>query len=212
MLIHYRQTEQTIQVTRYLILKPTYTCLTYAADHVSLYSDLLVTTNGMPKMTIAPPKNSTIPALAGGALWSDAINDKFYTFGGYFPASDPIPFQTWAFHDAHGTWTPVLTQGTNVSYVAHGMSAVAPDAGVGYYLGGFQDGGTTKGWSASRLYTPSLVQFDLVSWTFTNGTGPDGNGRGEGVMVFIPASTSGLLIYFGGLIQDPSSGVLSAVS
>jgi hypothetical protein len=166
----------------------------------------------MPNMTIAPLKNSTIPALAGGTLWADAVNDKFYAFGGYFPGSDPVPFQTWSFHDTHSTWMPVSTLGDNVSYVAHGMSAVAPEAGVGYYLGGFQDGSTSKGWNSNRLYTSSLVEFDMVGWTYTNSSGPNGIGRGEDLMVFIPASTSGLLIYFGGVTQDPSSGVVSAVS
>jgi hypothetical protein len=91
------------------------------------------------------------------------------------------------------------------------MAAVAGDAGVGYYLGGYHDNGTQDGWSSSRLYTPSLVTFDMNTKTYTNNSGPDNEGRGEGVMVFIPASTSGLLIYFGGVAQDRSTGEISGV-
>ena len=39
----------------------------------------------------------------------------------------------------------------------------------------------------------------MVNNFWTNNTGPDTIGRAEGVMVTIPASKQGLLVYFGGV-------------
>jgi hypothetical protein len=166
----------------------------------------------MPKMNPATPKNISIPSLAGGGLWADEINSRFYAFGGYFPSGDPKPFETWTYDDSRSAWSNVSTQGDVMSYVAHGMAATAPDAGVAYYLGGYHDGQTQKDWTTPRFYTSTLVEFDMVKRKYSNFTGPDGRGRGEGLMVFIPASTSGLLVYFGGLVQDQPGGEVSGVS
>ena len=91
------------------------------------------------------------------------------------------------------------------------MAAVAADAGVGYYLGGYQDERTKVGWKGGKVYTPSLVEFDMVERRYVNSSGPDQQGRGEGLMVYIPASTNGLLVYFGGVVQDRGTGELSGV-
>ncbi|KAF2463097.1 uncharacterized protein BDR25DRAFT_246528 [Lindgomyces ingoldianus] len=171
-----------------------------------LYSDLLVTQDGMPKMRSGSGKDSSVPSVAGGALWADEINQRFYAFGGYFTSSTPSAFQTWTHDELHGLWSNVSTEGDVMSYVAHGMSAVAPDAGMGYYFGGYHDNETDLGWTAPRLYTSTLVEFDMVSRKYSNFTGSDGKGRGEGLMVFIPASTSGLLVYFGGVVQERPGG------
>jgi hypothetical protein len=42
----------------------------------------------------------------------------------------------------------------------------------------------------------------MIKNSFTNNTAIDSTGRAEGTMVYIPASGSGLLIYFGG-VQYP---------
>lgn len=156
----------------------------------------------MPEMHAAPQKAELLPSVAGGALWVDQINGKLFSFGGYQPSSDPISFQTWTYDESDYTWSNISTEGDAVSYVAHGMSTVSADAGVAYYLGGYHDSHTDVGWSSSRIYTSNLVMFDMVNRKYSNSTGPDSIGRGEGIMTFIPASTSGLLVYFGGIIQD----------
>lgn len=156
-------------------------------------------------------KNISIPSLAGGLLWADDVNDVFYAFGGYFPSSTPTPFATWAFRDSSQSWNTISARGDAMSYVAHGAGDVSPDAGVGYYLGGYHDDQTNTGWRNPRIYTSNLIEFDMINWRYSNNSGPDNIGRGEGLMIFIPASTSGLLIYFGGVIQDPSTGELSGV-
>jgi len=161
-------------------------------------------------MMVPPKKNATVPSVAGGTLWADWANNVFYAFGGYFPDSSPLPFVTWLYNVAQESWTSVSTRG-NSTYVAYGMAAIAADAGVGYYLGGYHDNQTQNGWSTNRLYTSNLVAFDMNTRTYTNTSGPDDQGRGEGLSVFIPASTSGLLIFFGGVVQDPSTGETSGV-
>ena len=113
-----------------------------------------------------------------------------------------MPFETWTYVEFVNMWSNVSTEGDPVSYVAHGMSAVAADSGVAYYLGGYHDSQTDARWSQSRVYTSNLVTFDMVTRSYSNSTGPDSIGRGEGIMTFVLASTSGLLVYFGGVIQD----------
>jgi len=85
---------------------------------------------------------------------------------------------TWLYNAVQGSWISVPAQG-NPSYVAYGMAAVAGDAGVGYYLGGYHDNGTQDGWSSSRLYTPNLVAFDMNTRTYTNNSGPDNKGEAK---------------------------------
>jgi hypothetical protein len=179
-------------------------------DNDMFYANLLNTTDGMPTMMTPSKKNTTVPLLAGGTLWSDNVNENFYAFGGYFSDSAPSIFDTWLYDAKEETWATVTTKG-DVTYVALGMSATADDAGVAYYLGGYHDSQTQSGWLANRLYTSNLVSFDMIARSYTNSSGPDSNGRGEGLMVFIPASTSGLLIYFGGVVQDASTGEISGV-
>jgi hypothetical protein len=161
-------------------------------------------------MEVIAIKNTSIPTIAGGTLWPDAVNSAFYPFGGYFPESPPQKFVTRLYNAAQQAWfsTPAPD---NISYVAYGMSALAEDAGVGYYLGGYHDNGTHEGWSSGRLYTSNLVSFDMNTRTYSNQSGPDQSVRGEGLMLFIPASTSGLLIYFGGVTQDHLTHEISGV-
>ena len=91
------------------------------------------------------------------------------------------------------------------------MSAVAQDSGVGYYLGGVQNN-LTSNWSAGGpQYSSNLVTFDMISRTYANSTGIDDKGGGEGLMVFIPISRSGLLVYFYGTTQDRGTGQISGV-
>ncbi|PSN61858.1 hypothetical protein BS50DRAFT_625213 [Corynespora cassiicola Philippines] len=167
-----------------------------------IYSDLETELRdiGMPKQFIVDTKQP--PSLAGGNLWVDEINNMFYAFGGYFTSETPKPFETWVFDGVQNTWSNVTTQGDEVAYIAHGMSAVAPDAGIGYHLGGYQDETTDSKWSGPRRYVSEMVTFDMVTRQYSSLPGPDTLGRGEGNMLFIPASFAGLLIYFGGVSQD----------
>lgn len=58
---------------------------------------------------------------------------------------------------------------------------------------------SVPGWSGGPLATSNLIKYDMDAGAWTNNTGPDSTPRVEGVMVYIPASYSGLLVYFGGM-------------
>lgn len=90
------------------------------------------------------------------------------------------------------------------------MSAVAPEAGIAYYLGGYEDGTTAVGWTGSRRWRNELVGFDMVKREYFNLSGPPGEGftgRGDGYMGFLPASSGGVLVYFGGVLQKGDGSV-----
>ncbi|KAK5013024.1 hypothetical protein LTR39_003853 [Cryomyces antarcticus] len=46
----------------------------------------------------------------------------------------------------------------------------------------------------------------MIGNVFTNNSGPDTTGRAEGVMVYLPASERGLLVYFGGILDPYKNG------
>jgi hypothetical protein len=177
------------------------------------YSDLLNVTaeTGFPAVVFPQSQNLSVPAVAGGVLWPDQINNRFYSFGGDFMSETPSSFATWTYSEQNSTWDIVPTLGDKMHYLSHGMSAVAQDAGISYYLGGYQDNTTDQSLS-SKTYSSGLISFDMVQREYSTMTGPDGNGRGEGIMVFIPASTSGLLVYFGGVVQANNGDSLAAVN
>ena len=165
--------------------------------------------NGFPQLFSMQAQQQL--SLAGGDLWPDEINNRLYAFGGYFPSGTPRSFETWSYDNTQQIWNTVSTTGDSVGYIAHGMSAVAPDSGIGYYLGGYQDERTQAGWSSPRVYRSQLITFNMVTRQYSNHSGPDSLGRGEGFMTFMPASFAGVLVYFGGLTQDPSTGKISDV-
>jgi hypothetical protein len=177
-----------------------------------MYSDLLTLRDGMPEVRQNVTKNSSVPSVAGGILWPDTVNKIFYSFGGYFPQTTPQPFSSWSYNTDLDRWEIVETKGDKPSYVAHGMGTVSTDKGIAYYLGGYHSNETEAGWGLDVLYTSNLMSFDMISRQYTNNTGPDHLGKGEGVMLFIPVAHSGLLIYFGGVTQDPKNGNISGVS
>jgi hypothetical protein len=180
-------------------------------DTYLMYSDLSELENGMPKVFANSTKNSSVPSVAGGILWPDTVNKVFYSFGGYFPQTTPQLFSPWLYNTQLDRWEVVETKGDKPSYVAHGMGTVATDKGIAYYLGGYHSNKTEAGWGSDLLYTSNLMKFDMISRQYTNDTGPDDRGKGEGVMLFIPVSHSGILIYFGGVVQDPKNRNISGV-
>ena len=52
----------------------------------------------------------------------------------------------------------------------------------------------------------------MINNFWTNNSGPDTIGRAEGVMVTIPASKQGLLVYFGGVTFPYENATEVAVS
>jgi hypothetical protein len=82
------------------------------------------------------------------------------------------------------------------------------DLGKGYAYGGWISNSSQPGWTGDAVAQPNLIKYDMDSGVWTNNTGPDAIPRAEGVMVYIPASNSGLLVYFGGLATPYNNGTI----
>lgn len=170
-------------------------------DQGLLYSDLNHTNDGMPTQYVNLTKNSSIPDVSGGILWADEVNKVFWLYGGEYSTLAPASFQLWGYDTLLNQWnlssTSAASSASSISRVSYGAGATI--GGTGYYYGGYLNNMTNPRWNAPPLATSNLVVFDMDTNALTNSTGPDSIGRAEGVMVSIPASARGMLIYFGGV-------------
>ena len=169
-------------------------------DRGLLYDDLDVNGDGLPKQYANLTKNNSIPAVAGEVLWPYEVNKVFWLFGGEF-SSAPSPFQLWGYDVILNQWnmsTPSSNSG--ILRTSYGAGVTSSEAAKGFYLGGYLNSLTNPLWSGPQMAISNLVIFDMMKNSLTNTTGPpDKIGRAEGVMVFVPTSAAGLLIYFGGV-------------
>lgn len=162
--------------------------------------DLDVLSDGMPTLSANLSKNVTVPSLSGGILWSDSVNQVFYLYGGEYPLV-PDEFALWAYDVPLNHWnlTAESISSSDVERVAWGAGITVEGRAEGYYYGGYLNNNTSPRWNAPQLATSSLIVYDMIANRWTNNTGPDSIGRAEGVIVTIPASRQGLLVYFGGV-------------
>lgn len=167
---------------------------------------------GMPLQYANLTKNESVPSLSGGILWADEVNKCFYMFGGQYQ-SNPSDFSFWTYDVPLNQWnqTSYKSNVNSLQRVAFGAGATAPELGFGYYYGGWMNNQTNPQWSGLPTAASTLVQYDFSKGTLNNNSGPDVVGRAEGQMVYLPASDSGLLVYFGG-IEDYHNGTIIAVS
>jgi hypothetical protein len=167
----------------------------------------------MPKLSANLSKNATVPSVAGGILWADDVNQVFYLYGGEYPLV-PDNFVLWAYDVPLNQWnlTSPSTSSANVERVAWGAGTTVEGRAEGYYYGGYLNNSTTPGWNAPSMATSSLIKYDMIGNRWTNNTGPDSIGRAEGVMVTVPASRQGLLVYFGGVSHPYGNSTEVAVS
>lgn len=122
-----------------------------------------------------------------------------YLYGGEY-SDVPQPFSFWGYDTVLNQWNETMPPQSSVpNWVAWGAGTTLSARGEGYYYGGYSSNRTTPGWSGPSWATNSLLKYDLINNFWTNNSGPDTIGRAEGVMVNIPASKQGLLIYFGGV-------------
>lgn len=168
-------------------------------DQVLVYSDLDQVNDGMPMQYANLSKNSTVPDVAGGILWADEVNKVFWLYGGEFSTA-PSSFELWGYDVLLNQWnrsSASTLSSSSVKRVSYGAGTTIGDNG--YYYGGYLNNLTNPLWGGPPLATSNLVIFDMDANTLTNSTGPDSTGRAEGVMVSIPASAGGMLVYFGGV-------------
>jgi hypothetical protein len=172
-----------------------------------LYNDLSVGSDtGEPPLYANLSKNGSIPDLVGGTLWADNINKRFYLFGGEYYQTPPSDFTLLSYDVIYNQWESFGAPSTPINSVAWGAGVSISERGEGYYFGGWQSNTTTPGYTGNPVLTSSLIKYDMDGNVWTNNSGPDMMLRAEGVMLYLPASDGGLLIYFGGILQANSSG------
>ena len=156
-------------------------------------------------------KNNTVPDLAGGILWTDDVNKIFYLYGGE-SATAPQSFSLWGYDTVLNQWNKSTSPSTDIGRVAWGAGTTVGARAEGYYYGGYLNNQTTPAWSGPQIATSNLVKYDMIRNVWTNNTGPDAIGRAEGVMVTVPASRQGLLVYFGGATFPYGNATVVGVS
>lgn len=180
-----------------------------------LYQDLdHNSSSGMPMLYANLSKNSTVPDVSGGFLWADEVNKMIFLFGGeYYQQLPPSTgLVLWAYDVLYNYWVqrPPPSSQVDVSAVSYGAGVSVSDRGEGYYYGGWLSNASVAGWSGPPLATTGLLRYGLADNTWTNMTGPDDVRRAEGVLLYLPASDGGLLVYLGGIIDPYANGTVSA--
>jgi hypothetical protein len=186
----------------------------FGLDTWLLYDDLNVIKPGgnMPQLHANLTKNVSVPDVTGGALWADNVNKLFYLFGGeYAPDSTPYSFSPWFYDVVYNTWNTTTPPNTLINRVSYGASVGVSELGKGFYYGGWLSNQSVPGWSAPPMLTANLIMYDYDLNRWSNNSGPDSVARGEGVMVYLPASDGGLLVYFGGVQDVWGNGTVTGV-
>ena len=180
-------------------------------DQFLLYSDLTADHGGMPPVRANLSKNATIPSVIGGTLWEDTVNKRVYSYGGAYPddsdtAADFVLYGYDILHDQWDSFGPPRSGGGDINPTSFGAGVSVSWRGEAYHYGGWLSGGSSNSGEEEggrRLVASDrLVKYDMDSNTFSNLTGPDGVGRAEGTMVYIPIGDGGMLVYFGGVRES----------
>ena len=157
--------------------------------------------------------------MTGGALWPDNVNKLFYLFGGEYSDSEELKrknagggFTLWLYDTIYDSWNKSKYDGSqaNIRWPAFGASAVS-DAGTAYYYGGYLTNASDFETEGQPVMQNALISYDMDKREWFNNTG-NPTRRAEGSLHYLPASDSGLLVYFGGLETNSSSGEVIYVS
>ena len=130
----------------------------------------------------------------------------FYQFGGELQDA-PQPATLWSFDAILNQWNDTNVP-DDISRLSWGAGVAVNERAEGYYFGGWQNNLTTSGWKGVPIASSSLIRYNMADRSFTNNTGPDGIGKAEGVLLFLPASDNGLLLYFGGVLDPYINGTI----
>ncbi|KAF2468798.1 uncharacterized protein BDR25DRAFT_264696 [Lindgomyces ingoldianus] len=163
-----------------------------------VYSDLKEISNGMPTQHANLSKPAEVPLVEGGTLWADPVNKWIHLYGGEYHDANPDALSLWSYDILNNVWKSSGVTNFQIQRVSYGAGATAEEDGKGYYYGGWLSNSSVPAFGA-RMPTSNLIIYDMVKDTWANNTGPDSIPRAEGVMVYIPASDAGMLVYFGGL-------------
>jgi hypothetical protein len=86
-----------------------------------------------------------------------------------------------------------------------GAGLTIQEQGLGYWYGGWLSNMSVPTWGSTPALISNFLTYNMISNTWTNSSGPDSVGRAEGVMLEIPASDGGVLVYFGGIQANASN-------
>ena len=177
---------------------------TYSIDLTSSWTNQSVVLNKIPK--------DGPPVVNQGVLWLDAYQNSFYAYDGSTSEADGIIAQPganalWQFFPdgaGSGTWNSVSApSNTNFSQLSRCYAAAFDSGeGLGFALGGVQDGQTIKGYT--EAYPAGLVIYNTSSETWLNvstlGYSSDGTSE-RAAAHFVPSfGPNGLLFVLGGQI------------
>jgi hypothetical protein len=174
-----------------------------------LYNDLAsVSSEGEPPLYANLSKNGSIPDVLGGTLWADNINKRIYLFGGEYYQTPASSYKLLAYDVINNQWDSFGPPSIPLNSVSWGAGVAISERGEGYYYGGWVSNATTPGYTGDATAAISLIKYNMDTNFWTKNTGPDSMPRAEGVMVYIPASDRGLLIYFGGITQPYNNATI----
>ncbi|EUC31638.1 hypothetical protein COCCADRAFT_6516 [Bipolaris zeicola 26-R-13] len=164
------------------------------------YGELDIDKDGFPQHFLLA-KNDSVPSVQGGVLWSDTSNKVMYLYGGEYGNDKPEDFVLWYYDIVYDTWNRSDVKTPDIRRASWGAGATVQDKARGYYYGGWLTNASVPGYQ-SRTALSNMLVYDMLASSFKNQSGPDDIPRAEGVMIYLPAGDSGLLVYFGG-IQFP---------
>lgn len=148
-------------------------------------------------------------------MWADELNKCFYQFGGeYLEGDSPKDFSISTYDVILNQWNSTNYKSSDASLKrpSYGAGTQVESRGLGFYYGGWVSNRTTPGWKGPAIALSSIIQYDFTTGILRNSTHPDGIGRAEGQLLYLPVSDNGMLVYLGG-IEDPyHNGSHNAVS
>jgi hypothetical protein len=100
---------------------------------------------------------------------------------------------------SHRNTSATQEPAADIHRVSYGAGVASSEAGLGFYYGGYLNNLTNPEWAGLPMATSNLLIFDMDTGLIANTSGYSSTGIAEGIMVYIPASSAGLLIYFGGV-------------
>lgn len=157
----------------------------------------------------------TPPNPAYGALFAGPPGStRIYSFGGtssgynttfqnYFLPPDTT-YGLWFYDFDTTVWTAIDTLAQGITIPSHGASTEAVDQGLGFYLGGQLDNGTSNDTSSLEypVAIPGMIVVDTNTGRVANFTVPDfaASNRQDGAAIYIPEfGEKGVVIALGGM-------------
>lgn len=155
--------------------------------------------------------------MSGGVLWPDPVNKLFYLFGGEFIDTaevnrrQTLRFDLWYYDIIYDKWNKTQYHGSqaSVKWPALGAGAVS-DGGIAYWYGGYLTNKSDINTAGQPIMQSALISFEMDSRKWANES-TDQPPRAEGSLLWLPASERGMLVYFGGVEMNVSTGAVTYV-